>query len=72
MSKELKECTRLLAKLSRSAKVVSNRINSGDYIPEFRYKNMETDIANANLFLKVDEIKEATGSLTCQADKKVK
>lgn len=45
------ECEKLLWELARSAKIVSTSLNSGDYIPELRYKNMETAIKNARKHL---------------------
>ena len=48
----MSECEKLLLSLSKSAKIVSNSLNSGDYIPEFRYKNFEKDIKAAREYLK--------------------
>ena len=47
----MNECEILLKSLSRSAGVVSRSLNSGDYIPEFRYKNFEKDIKAAREYL---------------------
>ena len=42
---ELKDAA--LRSLARSAKVVMQSLDSGDYIPEFRYKDLEKNILEA-------------------------
>jgi hypothetical protein len=47
----MNECEKILKSLARSAGIVSRSVNSGDYIPEFRYKNFEKDIKAAKEYL---------------------
>lgn len=37
--------------LTRSATIVSHSLNSGDFVPEFRYKEFEKDIKSAKKLL---------------------
>jgi hypothetical protein len=48
----IEELEKALKRLSTSAKIVSTSINSGDYIPEFRYKALESRIAESRKLLR--------------------
>lgn len=48
---QMSECKTLLKSLSNSAAIISQSLNSGDFVPEFRYKNFEKDIKAAREYL---------------------
>ena len=48
----MNEADQILKRLSRSAGIVMQSLNSGNYIPEFRYKNLEKDIKAAREHLR--------------------
>ena len=59
---ELDQSIERLKALSRNAAIVSSSLNSGDFIPEFRYKNFEAAIKKVREHLKGAKLQDSNDS----------